>query len=387
MRQPAPKLSDSFRKNVQEGGGISGFLQKTDAEILEGVGLAGNGGGWYWENVYRTNVQTAYNAGRAIAFEAEPPVALELVGIGDARQTEICRKLTQPPVRRLYADDFWRTHWPPFHFGCRTTVRAIYDPAELEEEPVTGIPEDLKKHAGFGTYPTASGNWWRELKAMAARAKKYGVQGEIEKAKKILIGGDEVPEKFDYIKALEEQDNDYDALTEIMEQNTTDAEKQALRDWTSNLYERINNYLRKNTADEKAKELAERIQGALEKCDVPPMYVKRGVNLDYFDILSGSKDWQKKPGVLRGLDFRSEGFFATSPNAAGGLPAECMLYLKVPEGTKGAYIGSLSHYSDERELLLQEGTRFAIWDARKVKEGGKEKYIIFADIEISQGEI
>lgn len=151
------------------------------------MGLQGAGGGWYWENVYRTNVQTAYNAGRALGFEAVKPVALELVGIGDARQTEICRKLTRPPVRRLYADDFWRTHWPPFHFGCRTTVRAIYDPAELVEEPVTGIPEDLKRHAGFGTYPVTNGNWWRELSSMSKRAKKYGIQKEIETAKKLLV--------------------------------------------------------------------------------------------------------------------------------------------------------------------------------------------------------
>lgn len=191
MRQPAPKLSDSFRKNVQEGEGLSGFLKKTDTEILEGVGLSGAGGGWYWENVYRTNVQTAYNAGRALAFDAVKPVALELVGVGDARQTEVCRRLTQPPVRRLYTDAFWKTHWPPFHFGCRTTVRAIYDPAELEGEPLTEVPAGEEPAKGFGTNPLSSGNWWRELKTMAARARKYGVQGEIEKAKKILIGGDE----------------------------------------------------------------------------------------------------------------------------------------------------------------------------------------------------
>ena len=151
------------------------------------MGLAGAGGGWYWENVYRTNVQTAYNAGRALAFDAVNPVALELVGVGDARQTEVCRRLTQPPVRRLYTDGFWKTHWPPFHFGCRTTVRAIYDPAELEEEPLTEVPAGEEPAAGFGTNPLSSGNWWRELKSMAARAEKYGVQGEIDAARRILL--------------------------------------------------------------------------------------------------------------------------------------------------------------------------------------------------------
>lgn len=132
-------------------------------------------------------MQTAYNAGRALAFDAVKPVALELVGVGDARQTEVCRRLTQPPVRRLYTDAFWKTHWPPFHFGCRTTVRAIYDPAELEEEPLTDVPAGEEPAAGFGSNPLSSGNWWRELKTMAARAKKYGVQGEISRAKDVLV--------------------------------------------------------------------------------------------------------------------------------------------------------------------------------------------------------
>lgn len=181
------RVKTLLSENLESGGGLKEFLEKTDTEILDGLGLAGNGGGWYWENVYRTNVQTAYNAGRALGFEAVKPVALELVGIGDMRQTEICRSLTQPPVRKLYDDPFWKTHWPPFHFGCRTTIRAIYDPAELEEEPITvDIPEE-KPAQGFGTYPITSGNWWRELASMTKRAKKYGIQKEIETAKKLLV--------------------------------------------------------------------------------------------------------------------------------------------------------------------------------------------------------
>ena len=181
------RVKTLLSENLESGGGLKEFLEKTDTEILDGLGLAGNGGGWYWENVYRTNVQTAYNAGRALGFEAVKPVALELVGIGDMRQTEICRSLTLPPVRKMYDDPFWKTHWPPFHFGCRTTIRAIYDPAELDEEPITVDVSEEKPAQGFGTYPITSGNWWRELASMTKRAKKYGIQKEIETAKKLLV--------------------------------------------------------------------------------------------------------------------------------------------------------------------------------------------------------
>ena len=181
------RVKGLLAQNLEDGSGLKGFLEKTDTEIMNGLGMGGNGGGWYWENVYRTNVQTAYNTGRALGFEAVKPVALELVGIGDMRQTDICRSLTQPPVRRLYSDPFWKTHWPPFHFGCRTTVRAIYDPGELEAKPVTAELPEEKPARGFGTYPVTNGNWWRELSSMSKRAKKYGIQKEIDIAKKILM--------------------------------------------------------------------------------------------------------------------------------------------------------------------------------------------------------
>ena len=183
------KTKNMLAKNLEEGGGLKDFLVKTDTDLLKGVGMAGAGGGWYWETVYRTNVQTAYNVGRAIGFETVPPVALELVGIGDARQTELCRSLTQPPVRRPYGDEFWKRFWPPLHFNCRTTVRAIYDTQELEEQPITGIPTDAEEHKslGWGSYPLDNDKWWQELPSMKKRAQAYGVQGIIERARKALF--------------------------------------------------------------------------------------------------------------------------------------------------------------------------------------------------------
>ncbi len=185
------KTKNMLAKNLEEGGGLKDFLVKTDTDLLAGVGMAGKGGGWYWETVYRTNVQTAYNVGRAIGFETVPPVALELVGIGDARQTELCRSLTQPPVRRLYGDDFWKRFWPPLHFNCRTTVWAIYDEEELEEQPITGIPTDAEEHKsqGWGSYPLDNDRWWEELPSMKKRAQAYGVQGMIDSARERLVTG------------------------------------------------------------------------------------------------------------------------------------------------------------------------------------------------------
>jgi SPP1 gp7 family putative phage head morphogenesis protein len=157
----------------------------TDAEILNGVGF-GKGNMSYWETVYRTNTGAIQNAGRAMCFGEVPPIALELVGVQDARQTDICRSLTEAPFIRKYDDPIWKDLWPPFHFNCRTTVRGIYDPTELDGY---GGPEMAYRRGdfaapekGFGGYPLDKESYWRLTPEMVDRARHYGIDGEIAKA-------------------------------------------------------------------------------------------------------------------------------------------------------------------------------------------------------------
>lgn len=178
------RINSELIKNVNDGKGLKDFLSLTKTDILNKVGMGAGGQGWYWETVYRTNVQTAYNTGRMIGFEEDKPLALHFVGIEDARQTDVCHSLSN--VIRPYDDPLWEKYIPPLHFGCRSTVRAIYDEDELPEEwsSLEGIEKPAK---GFGTNPLENDSWWNELSSQVARAKEYGVQGEIEAAKEILI--------------------------------------------------------------------------------------------------------------------------------------------------------------------------------------------------------
>lgn len=178
------RINSELIKNVNDGKGLKDFLSLTKTDILNKVGMGAGGQGWYWETVYRTNVQTAYNTGRMMGFEEDKPLALHFVGIEDSRQTDVCHSLSN--VIRPYDDPLWEKYIPPLHFGCRSTVRAIYDEDELPEEwsSLEGIEKPAK---GFGTNPLENDSWWNELSSQVARAKEYGVQGEIEAAKEILI--------------------------------------------------------------------------------------------------------------------------------------------------------------------------------------------------------
>lgn len=192
------RINSELIKNVNDGKGLKDFLTMTKTDILDKVGMGPNQG-WYWEVVFRTNVQSAYGAGRAMGFEEDKPLALEFIGIDDSRQTEICHSLMG--VVRPYDDPFWKSHWTPMHFGCRSTIRAIYDKDELPDEwsSLEGIEKPAK---GFGTNPLENDSWWNELSSQVARAKEYGVQGEIEAAKVALGVGE--PTKDELIQKAKE---------------------------------------------------------------------------------------------------------------------------------------------------------------------------------------
>jgi hypothetical protein len=90
----------------------------------------------------------------------------------------------------------WEHLWPPFHFNCRTTVRAIYDESEIEDAGgadkfyTQGAP-DFTPEKGFGTYPLdKSDNWWNLTTSMEERAEEYGLTGEFEEAKEKLVESD-----------------------------------------------------------------------------------------------------------------------------------------------------------------------------------------------------
>ncbi len=136
----------------------------------------------YWETVYRTNIQTAYNAGRRMQFDRAKPRAYALMVLEDERTSSICRPLVGLV---LPADHpFWEDHWPPFHFNCRTTVRGIYE-EEIAQVPVQNLSmaklrKTFKPQEGFGGNPIKSGSFYELTDEMAKRALRYGIMKDLK---------------------------------------------------------------------------------------------------------------------------------------------------------------------------------------------------------------
>lgn len=158
-------------------------------EILSKIGFHENNP-FYLETVFRTNTISAYNAGRweEIQRNKENIAFLEYVAIDDSRTTEICSALDG--IRLPPDDPFWKTHYPPNHFNCRSQVIEV-SPDEVEVfgyketdkdkiDEINGVP--IPK--GFDAPISAS--WWDETESMKKRAEKYGLDLEFSKKRKEL---------------------------------------------------------------------------------------------------------------------------------------------------------------------------------------------------------
>ncbi len=143
----------------------------------------------YWENVFRTNTQTAYMAGKLQQYEKTPGIAAyQLMIIEDDRTSKICRNLITKTGRGLVLsvdDDFWKTKgFPPYHFQCRSSVRAVFKSQIKAENIKIDHPKHLDRFkAGeeFGGNPISKGSFWLMSEEMKNRAIEYGLIPDIIK--------------------------------------------------------------------------------------------------------------------------------------------------------------------------------------------------------------
>lgn len=112
------------------------------------------------ENIYRTNVQSAYAAGRYEQMTA-PAVAKsrpywEFSAVMDGRTSPVCAALDGTV---LPADDpFWETRHEPLHYQCRSTKIALTEKQALAKGITATPPVQPPPLEGFGARP---GEEWK----------------------------------------------------------------------------------------------------------------------------------------------------------------------------------------------------------------------------------
>ena len=170
---------------------LKNILQEDAAKIRPG----------YWENVFRTNTQSAYIAGKLQQYENTGVAAYQLLVIEDSRTSKICRHLlTSSGYGMIISVDhpFWKKYgFPPYHFQCRTSIRAVY-PSEvgkrgnMVENPTMKSLSKFKVQEGFGGNPLDEGNWWMMTPQQMERAIKYGCLNRFNRNENIFADYDKI---------------------------------------------------------------------------------------------------------------------------------------------------------------------------------------------------
>lgn len=182
------KAKQILLKSFEKGGGT---YSDTWEELKKKVNINALGiKPGYWENVFRTNTQSAYIAGKLQQYENTGVAAYQLMVIEDGRTSKICRHLlTASGYGMIISVDhpFWKKYgFPPYHFQCRTSIRAIWPlqvgkHGNMVENPTMKSLSKFKVQEGFGGNPLSKGSFWLMTESMKDAALKFGLVPDILK--------------------------------------------------------------------------------------------------------------------------------------------------------------------------------------------------------------
>lgn len=129
----------------------------------------------------------------------------------------------------------------------------------------------------------------------------------------------------------------------------------ALTDYTGGGYEYVNSYLRGQDVPSYGLASAKELQQEIDKSfnNAPPI----PKNMIVYREMSGEPLAGLKPGDV----FQDKGFVSTTIKSdLNFAPGASKLEIRVPKGSKGIYIQSISQYKSEQEMLLNRGSKFKV---------------------------
>jgi SPP1 gp7 family putative phage head morphogenesis protein len=140
---------------IEKGTSWEQFQKATKEKLESAWGKSNKYTAWRVENIYRTNVQSAYGAGRYKQLTDPDVLMLRpfwlLDAVLDSRTSAICNALTGTTLPA--EDSFWGSHVPPLHFGgCRTVIRALTR-GQANTRGITTKKPLMEAGEGFGKPP------------------------------------------------------------------------------------------------------------------------------------------------------------------------------------------------------------------------------------------
>lgn len=154
-------VQKALSKAIEDGETLADFKKRVGVKLKEAWGGSVANPAHRLETIFRTNVQTAYNAGtwqqlhhpetkRFRPYIKSSPIL-------DFRTTvPICLKIGT--VILPSDDPWWLTHWAPLHYQCRRSHTSLTEKA-AKRQGITKAPPPVAPAPGFGMAPPIARDW------------------------------------------------------------------------------------------------------------------------------------------------------------------------------------------------------------------------------------
>ncbi|MCY9658129.1 ADP-ribosyltransferase [Paenibacillus chondroitinus] len=263
----------------------------------------------------------------------------------DKRTSDICR--TMDGSIFLVSEAKAGLNCAPFHARCRTVDIPYYE-------------DNVKERAARGE-----------------NGKTYDVPGDMnyeQWAKQHLLDDDIKPPRDQVVQPVEKVTQDEppvlyktfttpdeiydwdDAVAPDWEKALTKDERNAIVDYTGSDYQEINENLRNGYSEPIIDKKIEDISSGLQKFDLKePVKVFRGLSHNIFKGFAAAD--------LIGVKVTDPAFMSTSLLAKEAFSGKVQIELRLPPGTYGAPVISISSFPAEYEFLLDRAINYVIIDA------------------------
>jgi len=158
-------VQKALQKAIEDGETLADFKKRVGPMLKAAWGGSVANPAHRLETIFRTNVQTAYNAGTWQQLQRPETKRLrpyiKSSPVMDFRTTvPICVKIG---TVILPADDpWWLTHWAPLHFQCRRSHTSLTEKA-AQRQGITRVPPAVAPAPGFGAAPAIAREWEPDL--------------------------------------------------------------------------------------------------------------------------------------------------------------------------------------------------------------------------------
>jgi SPP1 gp7 family putative phage head morphogenesis protein len=154
-----------LEKAIENGSTLAEFRTNAQAALEAAWGEKVTDPSGRVETIFRTNVATAYSAGRQAQMDDPDVKAIRRYRLFDAvvdgRTSDLCGACDGTI---LPADDpWWDTHTPPLHHRCRSQVITLTEEQARAQGGVTGAPS-AEASAGFGAPVKTRSETWQPTK-------------------------------------------------------------------------------------------------------------------------------------------------------------------------------------------------------------------------------